>query len=135
MNALLPLLLWMLGQAKNPRVRKGASWVGLAFILLALAQTSATVVTAVKAARLTLGFLGGIHRAWYAAYNGSQHYTLEAARQLGGIARLVATAQTTAAEKAFDAWLVAFDPLGIVRDKIKANEIEPDPSLFQEVTK
>lgn len=130
-----PLLLWMLGHAKDPRTRRAASWIGLAVILMGIANATTTAAVVIGAARLSLGFLGGVYRTWSRAYNGSQFYSTKAAAELGRVARLVAAGQQKAAQTAFDAWLLAFDPLGAVRAAIERDEIESDDSLFREVPK
>lgn len=116
-------------------MRRGASWIGLAVILLGIGNATATVAVAVGAGRLSLAFIGGVYRTWARVYNGTQFYTAKAAAGLGPVAKLIAAGNAKAAQLAFDAWLDVFDPLGAVREAIARGEIEDDDTLFKEVPK
>lgn len=108
-------------------------WVLLLVILFALGGL--TAASSAYRGVMTLRYLSGIAGAWYAAYNGSQYYGLwqQAAPALGHVAALVKTGSQEAAHIALEQWLITFDPLGLVRDAIKAGSIDEDGvNLFGE---
>ena len=95
-------------------------WLPLILILFLVGLTGGFAAKA--AYRLTLGYIGGIWLAWYAAYNGSSYYQLAAAAApaLAAIASTVARGAHNVARNELDLWLDVYDPLGLVRAAIES---------------
>lgn len=108
--------------------RRGSSdaplWLLLLFLLFALGGVTAAS-SAYRGLR-TIGWLGGVVAAWYTAYPGS---TLppQAVQQMKAIAAQIRAGAHAAADVALEQWLLAFDPLGLVRDAIDRGEIRELP--------
>lgn len=127
--------LWLLGQSKDPRVRRAAGWLGLAAILLGGASAATGAVVLFRGARLSVGLIGGLVKTYSKAYNGTTYYSLAHLSMLGSIAKSIAAGQHAAAAKALDAWLLVADPLGIVSQQLEDGEVIEDDRLFREVPK
>lgn len=97
-------------------------WIFLLVSFLALGALTANAIRI----RLSLGFLGGVWQAWYAAYNGSVFYGQSwnaAATALSVVAHVLKTQGEKAAQAELDRWLNNFDPRGLVKDAIDAGQI------------
>lgn len=113
------------------RRSSSSTWIIAAIVLVlffdAVAVAGATTRVVGPGMRLTLGFLGGVYRAWYASYNGSQYYTTAALAALAPIASSISSGANAVARNELDRWLDVYDPLGLVRPIIEAEGIEESP--------
>lgn len=114
--------------------RGGNGELWLLLLVLFFALGGLTAASGVYRVVVTLGYLGGIARAWYLAYNGSTYYGLwtQAGPALARIAAMVRSGSQDAARGALHEWLRLYDPLGLVHDAIEEKAIEELPYLFGE---
>lgn len=111
---------------------RSTDWLPLILILFLIGLSSGFAAKA--AYKLTLGYLGGVWRAWYSAYNGSSYYQLAsaAAAALSPIAATITRGAASVASAELEAWLRVYDPLGLVRAAIDEGAVEDSP-LFEPV--
>lgn len=102
-----------------------------AFLLLFVLPAAMGAAVAATTQMITLGFLGGVWRRWYASYSGMTYFAL-AGKALPALASIAATVNRGAASVArneLDRWLDVYDPLGVVRGAIEADDIEDSPII------